>query len=281
MKSKILIFLTVFLLMFSTNNKPLANANENKISISCSFFPIYDFAREIVKDYADVKLLLRPGVEPHEFEPSPMDIKVLNDSEVFIFAGKNLEHWAERISQSLSNTLIIEASENIEILDNDPHIWLDMNKAVLMLENILKGICEADPAHSEIYKNNAEIYMSKLKELDEKFMALNKNKTLVFAGEFSYNYFVKRYGFNYVSAYEGENEPSLKSMAEVLKFIRENRVKYIFADKFGISKITQSISEQTGTEILTFNSAHMVDGEADFIDIMNENYKNLELALND
>ena len=269
-----LIFLLTFLF---TPSKSFAN----KISITCSLFPVYDFAREIVGDKADVKLLLRKGVEPHEFEPSPMDIKTLNDSDIFILTGKNMEGWAEKISSSLTFTKIIDASKNIELINNDPHIWLDLSRAEIMVENILEGICEADNEHSEIYKLNARNFILKLSELDEKFMGLKKNNSLVFAGEFSCNYFMKRYGFEYVSAYEGENEPSIKHMAEILKYIRENNVRYIFSDAGEILPITKSVSEQTETEILIFNSAHIVTGEKTFLQIMNDNYENLKIAIDD
>ena len=252
-----------------------------QISITCSLFPVYDFTREIVKDNAEVKLILRPGVEPHEFEPSPMDIKALNDSDVFIFTGKNMEGWAEKISSSLTFTKIIDASKNIELINNDPHIWLDLNRAEIMVENILEGICEADNERAEIYKLNARNFLLKLSGLDEKFMGLKKNKSLVFAGEFSCNYFMKRYGFEYVSAYDGENEPSVKRMAEILKYIRENNVRYIFSDAGEILPVTKSISEQTQTEILIFNSLHKVTDKKTFLQNMKDNYENIKIAVDD
>ncbi len=272
-------FLTLFfLVMFLfTPSKIFAK----QISITCSLFPVYDFTREIVKDNAEVKLILRPGVEPHEFEPSPMDIKALNDSDVFIFTGKNMEGWAEKISSSLTFTKIIDASKNIELINNDPHIWLDLNRAEIMVENILEGICEADNERAEIYKLNARNFLLKLSGLDEKFMGLKKNKSLVFAGEFSCNYFMKRYGFEYVSAYDGENEPSVKRMAEILKYIRENNVRYIFSDAGEILPVTKSISEQTQTEILIFNSLHKVTDKKTFLQNMKDNYENIKIAVDD
>ena len=269
-----LIFLVTFLF---TPSKIFAK----QISITCSLFPVYDFTREIVKDNAKVKLILPKGVEPHEFEPSPMDIKALNDSDIFIFTGKNMEGWAEKISGSLTFTKIIDASKNIELINNDPHIWLDLNRAEIMVENILEGICEADNEHSEIYKLNARNFLLKLSELDEKFMGLNKNKSLVFAGEFACNYFMKRYGFEYVSAYDGENEPSVKRMAEILKYIRENNVRYIFSDAGEILPVTKSISEQTQTKILIFNSLHKVTDKKTFLQIMKDNYENIKIAVDD
>ena len=108
MKFKKLIFILIFLFAFPLT----ASSNEKNFSIMCSLFPVYDFAKEVAKDYAEINLILRPGVEPHEFEPSPLDIKKLNDADVFIFTGRYMEEWAEKFSRSLKNTLVIDASEN-------------------------------------------------------------------------------------------------------------------------------------------------------------------------
>lgn len=268
----------IFLIMFLLITPFQISAGEKNFSITCSLFPVYDFAREAAGNIADVHLLLRPGVEPHEFEPSPLDIKNLNDSDVFIFTGKYMEEWAEKISRELKDTLIIDASENIEIFNKDPHIWLDLGSVQQMVRNIAAGLSKAKPEHAEIFNGNVESYCKKLAELDEKFFALDK-KILVFAGEFACNYFVRRYGFEYISAYDGENEPSVKRMAEILKFIKENNVKYIFADSFGISDVTRSIAEQTGAEILIFNSMERAAADGSFLEIMNANYEALKKFL--
>ncbi len=252
------------------------------LSITCSMYPVYDFARHITGDSSCVKLLMRPGVEPHDFEPSPLDVKALNDSDVFIFTGANMEHWAERISHTLTHTVIIDASRNIPVVNNDPHIWLDLSLAQKMIANITEGLCTADPSHADTYTHNADDYSQKISELDAKFSAMKKTSALVFAGEFSHGYFVRRYGFDYISAYDGENEPSVKRLAEVLKYIREHNTRYIFADSFGVSAITRSISEQTGAEILTFDTAHNVqDTHRTFLEIMTENYDNIQRAMNE
>ena len=283
MKFKNIIFFFI-LIFLSAVSEIHAEEKNKKISIMCSLFPVYDFAREIAGDFADVRLLLRPETEPHEFEPSPLDIKKLNDSDIFIFTGGAMEAWAEKISHSLDNVIIIDASENIKLVNNDPHIWLDLNSAQKIIANISEGLCRADKKNSENYRKNAENFSSKISALDKKFMELKKNRALVFAGEFSCGYFVRRYGFDFVSAYDGENEPSVKRVVEILKYIREHNTKYIFSDALGISNITRSISEQTGTEILIFNSAHNVSSKAfkngiTFLEIMNLNYDAVKLAL--
>ena len=274
MKLKTTIFLVIFSLMFTQS----ASAG---LKISCSMFTVYDFARAVTGDLAEVTLILKPGTEPHEFEPSPRDIKALNDSDVFIFTSKLMEEWAERISGTLSNTRIIDASEGISIVNNDPHVWLDLELAQRMTRNICAGLVSADPEHADTYTRNTEEYCSRLAELDAKFMSLPKDKTLVFAGEFSCGYFVRRYGFDYVSAYDGENEPGIKRMAEILKHIRENGTRYILSD-LPITQITRSISEQTGAEILSFSTAHNVqDTSRTFLEIMTDNFTNTAKVLHD
>ena len=275
MKLKTLIFLTVYSFTLITSQA------EARLKISCSMFPVYDFARAVAGDLAEVTLILKPGTEPHEFEPSPRDIKALNDSDVFVFTGKLMEQWADRLSSTLVSTRIIDASDGITIIDNDPHIWLDLSLAQRMIQNIAQGLCLADSEHSETYTRNAEEYCSRLADLDSRFQALPKTRTLVFAGEFACGYFVRRYGLNYVSAYDGENEPGIKRMADILKHIRENRTRYILSDT-PITRITQSISEQAGTEILTFSTAHNIqDLSQTFLEIMADNFSNTAKVLHD
>ena len=246
------------------------------VNIMCSSFPVYDFARAVIGNSGHVRLLLRPGTEPHEFEPSAMDIKAINDYDVFIYTGKYLEHWAEKITRSINKEIvIIDASRNIELVNNDPHIWLYGINASSMLMNI-----QADKLNADYYADNLREYLQKLAELDGEFMSLPKNKALVFAGEFSLGYFMRRYGLDYISAYDGENEPGARKLAQVIKYIRDNGIKYIFSD-YEVSAITRGVADQTGTEILIFNTAHACGESDDYIEIMKQNLENLKLALND
>ena len=272
-------FKTLILLALFTFTDSIAHAH---ISVTCSLFPVYDFTRNIAGDSADVKLLLPPGVEPHEYEPSPRDIKALNDSDIFIFTCAEMEQWAVKISQSLNDTRIIDASEGITLVNNDPHIWLDLTLAQRMVMNILRGLCETDPDNSQTYTDNAESLCKKLRELDERFTAMKKDKAIIFAGEFSAGYFVRRYGYEYLSAYEGENEPSVKRMAEIIRHIQQTKAKYIFTDINENTSVAREISAQTGAEILTFGTGHMIpDTDITFVEIMNDNYENISEAMND
>ena len=94
-----------------------AGAEERKLSVVCSLFPQYDFVRQIAGDRASVHMLLPPGVESHTFEPRPSDMKTLNDADVFVFTGKYMEPWAERIVQSLDNKKLVVVDASLGIVN--------------------------------------------------------------------------------------------------------------------------------------------------------------------
>lgn len=283
-------FYFIYFILFLLISAP---AYAENLKIICSLFPQYDFAKNIAGDFANVELLIKPGLEPHDFEPSPLDIKKLSEADIFIFTGVYMEPWTERILNIINNninkkTLVIDASRGVKIINKDPHIWLNLLNAAKMAENISRGICERDFKNAEFYNLNAENYIKKLLELDKNFDEIIKNSesgALVFAAPFAYAYFIDRYKLNYISAYDGENEPGMARIFDVINYVKQNKVKYIFYDELEPDLIAKSIAAQTGAELLLFNSAHNIaykDFQAglSFYEIMRKNLDALKLALN-
>ncbi|MBQ6971204.1 MAG: zinc ABC transporter substrate-binding protein [Synergistaceae bacterium] len=266
---------TVFALVFLIVSSSVAHA---RVSVVCSLFPVYDFTRSVAGELADVKLLIPAGVDLHEYEPSPRDIITLNEADLFIYTCPELEAWAQNLPVSAKKA---SSSRGIQLTNNDPHIWLDLSLAQTMTVNIMEALCTADPENALDYARNAEDFCVRLGELDAGFLAMRKDKPLVFAGEFSAGYFVRRYGFEYVSAYDGENEPSLRKMAEVISYIQHTGTRFIFTDNGAVSRVTRAISEQTGAEILTFGTGHVVQDGATFLQIMADNYNHITEAMNE
>ena len=115
-------FLILIIIMFSLviAFKPNTIINDSsKIQIIATLFPQYDFAKQIVGDKAEVTLLVGAGVETHNFEPTAQDmVKMLNDTDLFLYTGTFFEPWTEDIITSLeeSNCEIANLSEGIELI---------------------------------------------------------------------------------------------------------------------------------------------------------------------
>ena len=74
---------------------------ESRLQVVTTIFPQYDFARQIAGDRADVYMLLKPGEEIHSYEPTPQDIKMIQNSDLFIYTGGENDVWVENILASL------------------------------------------------------------------------------------------------------------------------------------------------------------------------------------
>ena len=306
------LIVSIISILFSGCSFQSNTNSNNKIKVTASLFPQYDFAKQIAKDKAEVTLLLPPGTESHTFDPSPIDILNISNSDIFLYTGEEMEPWASKIINSIENNdlTICDVSSGIDLkktIDNDehddheheehhthnydPHIWLDPTLAVKMVDNITSSFCSKDPSNSEFYKNNAESYKNDLLNLDNKFKTMidsSKRKSIVFAGRFAHLYFIERYGLKYISAFDScstESEPSVKKISDIVNFINKNHIPVIYYEEFSEPKIANSISEQTGTQSLKFSTLHNVTREqlennSTYIDLMLENFENLRQGLN-
>ena len=88
-------------------------ADDGRLRVLTSFYPMYDFACKIGGDCIDVTNMVPSGTEPHDWEPSTNDLKNLEKADVFIYNGADMEPWADDLLVSRSDTLhVVEASEN-------------------------------------------------------------------------------------------------------------------------------------------------------------------------
>ena len=94
------------------------NMDEDKLLIVTTLFPQYDFARQIAGDKAEVVLILSPGVESHDFEPTPSDIILINKADLFIYTGDEMEPWVAGILDSIDNPelKVLDVSEGVELI---------------------------------------------------------------------------------------------------------------------------------------------------------------------
>ena len=305
--------MTIIVMCFKTES---VVKNEEKLQIVATLFPQYDFAKQIVKDKADVKLLLNSGVETHNYEPTGKDmITILSDSDMFLYTGTNLEPWTEKIVQNLESTncKIVNVSDGIELITieefeerhinseilieeheeehkhqeiYDGHIWQNPKNAVKMLDNVLKALCEIDPDNAEYYTKNAEEYRNQILELDGELRNIvnqSERKEIAVGGEFAYAYLVEEYGINFVSVYtncgEGE-DPSIAKVKSVIDYINKYNIPVVYYEELSEGTVAKMIAEETETEPLVLYSIHNGDTKKDtYVSLMSKNLENLKKGL--
>ncbi len=167
--------------LFSCGTKSRPESTK-KITVVTTLFPLYDFTRSIADNKADILLMLPPGVEAHAFEPKPADIIKVDKADLFIYTGKYMEPWAagyltidfqqeaySRRCQSRHQAcpawrrppLIPRPTTGTTMESYDPHIWLDFDNAMKMVDTITEGLCKADPANCDILSEKCRYIQGK------------------------------------------------------------------------------------------------------------------------
>ncbi len=271
--------------------------NPGKISIVTTIFPVYDFARAVAGDQAELTMLVKPAAEVHSYDPSPADIIKIQDADVFIYIGGENDAWVSTILDSMdtSNKSIIRlmdavkpvAEETVEgmeaeeepvtaestpkesepaeeEIEYDEHIWTSPKNAILMVDEIAAALAEVDAQNAATYTNNAAEYNAQIQTVDDEIagiVAASPNKLLVFGDRFPFRYLVDEFGLEYKAAFPGcstDTEASAGTLAYLMNTIQEQNIKYVYYIELSNQNIARAISEQTGAQQLQLHSAHNV-----------------------
>jgi zinc transport system substrate-binding protein len=294
------------------SSPPKSKESGRKISVVTTLFPLYDFARNICGDKADVTLLLPPGVEAHSFEPKPADLVTISKADVFIYTNPVMEPWATKllkgvaqpslcvVDASLGAAMLTAGKQSHEEKDHaceehdhagsvDPHLWLDFKNAAIMVDNLAAAISAKDSANANYYKAKAAAYKAELQKLDTEFSSGLTNcekRTFLHGGHYAFGYLANRYGLTYRSAQavNPDAEPTPSTIAELLKMVKADGLKYVYAEELVSPRISDMIAKETGVKILMLHGAHNISkddlsGGATFIGLMRKNLESLRVGL--
>ncbi len=275
------------------------NKKEDKLKVVSAIFPAFDFARQIFGDRADITLLLPPGAESHNYEPSPKDIIKIQNCDLFIYNGGVSDGWVEKILDSMEKKpYTLEMMESSTLIDgadhhdhnHDEHVWMSIKNAISITKTITDTANLIDGENKDYYLANYESYSSKLSKLDENFKNLSNgasNKTLVFADRFPAKYFTHFYGFDYISAYDGcadKAEPGSAKISKLIEDVKKNKIPVVFYIEFSNQKVADTVCDATGAKKMLFHSCHNVTKEEfergiTYLELMEQNLHTVEEAL--
>lgn len=302
-KLKMFIFLGLGLivigLVFFYGKKMMAPVTmENKIVITTSFYPVHFLVSQVGGDLVNVINLTPAGREPHDYELTSRDIINIKKSKLLFLNGGGLEVWREDVEKSIKigGPSIISLGDDLmsqkinagDEIKSDPHIWLSPVLAIKMSEKIASELIRLDPKNEAYYNSNLSIIKTKLINLDAKYKKeLNncKQKNIITAHA-AFGYLSQAYDLKQVSiaGLSPEEEPSTQQLAEVVKFSRENEIKYIFFESLASPKLTETLAKEVGAQTLVLNpieglSEEEIDQGKNYLTEMEKNLENLKIAL--
>lgn len=279
---------------------------DEDINIVTTFYPVYEFTKQIVGEEANVDLLIEAGTEVHDFEPSAKDIATIKEADTFVYENENMETWVPTVLKSVDKekVSVIKATDGMLLLPGgeehdhdhehgeeghhhefDPHVWLSPERSIQLVETIRDQLVAQYPDKKEVFGKNAAAYIEELVALDEKYdQTLSQAKQKYFVTQHTaFAYLALDYGLKQVSitGVSADEDPTPSRLAELTEYIKNYGIQYIYFEENASKSVAETLAKEAGVKLEVLNPLESVTDEAikagaDYISIMEDNLAALE-----
>ena len=264
--------LLIFLILCCFHSVAIATKQNTKLKIATTVSPITNIVQNVGGAAIDVKGVVPDGIDSHTFEPLPSDAKLLQQADLIIVNGLDLElptlQLAEKVKKAhvpilqLGNQVLskeewrYDFSFPRELGHPNPHLWLNIELVMRYVELIRDQLIASDSANKANYVSNTELYLSKLDRLDQAIFSCvasipeKKRKLVTYHDSFAY--FAPRYGMTVIAAVQPHDfsEPGPQEVINIIKQIRSENVPAIFGSEVFPSKVMAQIAREAKVKFI-------------------------------
>jgi len=271
MKLLLLSFALLALLLAACSGEDSDSGKPNVVAITTQ---IGDFAKNVGGDRIDLTVLLKPNQDAHDFDFEPSQLRDIAGADLILRNGLGLDDF---LDDALENTdapvvavtdgaTLREGSHDHEEGEDeeheghgtDPHVWLSVDNARVMVENLRDALIDLDNANADYYRDNATRYLSTLDALDRDIQTHVQSipaacRKLVTNHEVL-GYFAEAYGFELVGSVipstVTDAQPSAADVADIVRKIRDEDVPAIFAESSANPALVEQVAREAGIKVV-------------------------------
>jgi ABC-type Zn uptake system ZnuABC Zn-binding protein ZnuA len=227
---------------------------------------VADLAANVGGDRVQVTSLLKPGIDPHDYEPSPADIDAIAHADLVLENGVGLEAWlGDTIDSSGFDGPVVDTSKGVRLRmvggAADPHIWQDPGNAERMAATIERGLAAAQPSAAPTFEANLAAYTGRLQALDAEVQrqvdSLANRK--VVTNHDAFGYYLDRCGLQLVGSvipsFDSSAELSGRDIRDLVARIRATGVRAIFSETSLPPRAAETIGREAGVKVVTGEDA--------------------------
>jgi ABC-type Zn uptake system ZnuABC Zn-binding protein ZnuA len=222
---------------------------------------VADLAANVGGDRVRVTSLLKPGIDAHDYEPSPADIDAIAHADLVLENGVGLEAWlGDTIEGSGFDGPVVDTSRGVRLRivggAPDPHIWQDPRNAERMAATIERGLAAAEPSAAAGFRANLAAYTRQLRALDAEVQrqvdSLANRK--VVTDHDAFGHYLDRYGLELVGSvipsFDSSAELSGRDIRDLVAKIRATGVKAIFSETTLPARAAETIAREAGVRVV-------------------------------
>lgn len=262
----------------STNDNPKL---DQQFQVVATTTMIADMVQAVGGDKVDVDSLMGPGIDPHLYRPSGLDVKILSNADIVFYNGLYLEGKMEDLFSKLKGSgreiyAVSDAIPREELIrintgndGYDPHIWFDPLLWAACVDLVSEALSKNDPSNSDFYNQRASLlkdtYYQSKKSIDSLLSVIPKEKRVLITSHDAFNYFGRSFDFEVIGlqGISTVSEAGLADIAEMVDLIKERKIKAIFIESSvssaGIDRISRDSGVIVGGEL--FSDAFGAQGE--------------------
>jgi ABC-type Zn uptake system ZnuABC Zn-binding protein ZnuA len=217
-----------------------------------------DLARGVAGDRAEVRGVLEPNSDPHDYEVRPGDVKALARAELVVRSGGDIDGWLDgAIDSAGADAPVVDLLDRAGPEGDDPHWWQDPRRAETAVEAIGAALAKADPAGRTAYEANADRAVRRLRALDAGVRRcigrIPPSERVLVTTHDALGYYARRYGLRVVGtvipSLSTQAQASAGDLSELVDTIRREGVKAIFAESAVNASVEDAIAQETGARV--------------------------------
>jgi len=225
-----------------------------------------EIAEEVGGSDVTVTAILKPGVDPHTFEPAPSDLQGLAQADLVLASGLGLENYLDKIAvNSGTRGRIMDAGRILGDpvrsvaahgrTEPDPHWWHSIAAMITVTRRVADELGRLQPAAGARFEARANAYRLRLAALELWARAQiaplpGAGRQLVTTHD-AFGWFARDYGFTVhsISGLSPEAEPDARDFAELAEFIRREHVRAIFTESDESPRLAEALARETGARL--------------------------------
>lgn len=248
------------------------HADESKPYVLVSVAPHRFFVEKIAGDTIDVGLIVPAGASAHTFEPTPKQMILASQAQIWFRIGESFENKAIRALQSHnSNLQVVDLRQGLDLIAAscshyhgggtchadamDLHFWLSPRLAQIQASTIANALKLAYPKHAALYEANLVKFKEELRQLDQEITTILAPLThrTIFVSHPAYGYFCRDYNLKQYSIEVEGKDPTPQQLNQILRMAREFQIRTIYVQPQYSNKGARLIAEQIGAQVVSLD----------------------------
>jgi len=224
-----------------------------------------DLAAQLAGEEIQLTGILKPGADPHIYEPVPQNSKALEEADLILYNGYNLEPGLIKMINAVGvKARKVAVGEVVQPLQleqygetvPDPHVWGNVKNVMLIVNAMRDTLIELSPEDREEFTQNAAQLTGELEKLDtwitQQIQTIPVSKRKLITTHDAFQYYANAYGLEVSGTLIGistEEQPSAKTLQQLVQAVKDTGVPAIFAETTINPQLIKTVAAEAGVKL--------------------------------